>query len=129
MSTDVIVKLKEMAADPDRVWIVGGASYVELLSETGRLANALLSLGLKPGDELVGACTATDSDEFIFVTAQAQLLRFKADAVRPQGRGAAGVAGINLGKDDQAIYFGATGPDAVVVTAANFSGADRKRHV
>ncbi len=80
-------------------------------------------ISLKPGDELVGACEASDADELVFITTQAQLLRFKADAVRPQGRGAAGVAGINLGKDDQAIYFGAISGEAVVVTAANFSGA------
>ncbi|MFM6963710.1 MAG: DNA topoisomerase (ATP-hydrolyzing) subunit A [Micrococcales bacterium] len=80
-------------------------------------------IALKQGDELIGACDATDSQELVFITAQAQLLRFKADAVRPQGRGAGGVAGINLSKDDQAIYFGATDGDAVVVTAANFSGA------
>ena len=53
MSTDVIVKLKEMAADPARVWIVGGASYGDLLAETGRLANVLVSLGLQKGDRLL----------------------------------------------------------------------------
>lgn len=80
-------------------------------------------INLKPGDELVGACQATDDQEFVFVTAQAQLLRFSADTVRATGRAAAGVAGINLGKDDAAIYFAAVSADAVVVTAANFSGA------
>ena len=53
MSTDVIAKLKEMAADPGRVWIAGGVSYAGLLAETGRLANALVSLGLKKGDRLL----------------------------------------------------------------------------
>lgn len=53
MSTDVIARLKQMAADPDRVWIVGGASYAGLLEETGRLANALLFLGLRKGDRLL----------------------------------------------------------------------------
>ncbi len=53
MSTDVIAKLKEMAADPGRVWIAGRASYAGLLAETGRLANALVSLGLKKGDRLL----------------------------------------------------------------------------
>ncbi len=47
MSTDVIAKLKQMAADPARVWIVGGASYAELLAQTGRLAHTLAFLGLK----------------------------------------------------------------------------------
>ena len=53
MGSDVIAKLKEMAADPERVWIVGGASYAGLLKQTGRLANVLLSLGLKRGDRLL----------------------------------------------------------------------------
>jgi DNA gyrase subunit A len=80
-------------------------------------------ISLKTGDELVGACNAIDSQEFVFVTNDAQLLRFKVDSVRPQGRGAAGVAGINLSKDAAAIYFNAVSPETVVVTAANNSSA------
>jgi malonyl-CoA/methylmalonyl-CoA synthetase len=53
MSTDVIAKLKEMAARPGRVWMVGGATYGDLLDETGRFANAILSLGLVKGDRLL----------------------------------------------------------------------------
>lgn len=53
MSTDVIAKLKQMAADPDRVWIRGGQSYAGLLAETGRLSNTLVSLGLRKGDRLL----------------------------------------------------------------------------
>lgn len=53
MSTDVIVKLKQMAADPGRIWIQGGLTYAGLLAETGRLANTLLSLGLRKGDRLL----------------------------------------------------------------------------
>lgn len=53
MSTDVIAKLKEQARDPGRVWLVGGATYRDLLAETGRLANTVLALGLKKGDRLL----------------------------------------------------------------------------
>ena len=53
MSTDVIVKLKQMATRPDRIWIQGGASYADLLAETGRLANTLVALGLVKGDRLL----------------------------------------------------------------------------
>jgi malonyl-CoA/methylmalonyl-CoA synthetase len=53
MSTDVIAKLKEQARDPGRVWVVGGATYPDLLAETGRLANTLVALGLKKGDRLL----------------------------------------------------------------------------
>ncbi len=53
MSTDVIARLKQMAADPGRVWLVGGPTYGDLLAQTGRLANALLALGLGKGDRLL----------------------------------------------------------------------------
>ena len=54
MSTDIIATLKQMAADPQRVWLQDGpVTYAALLDETGRLANALLSLGLRKGDRLL----------------------------------------------------------------------------
>lgn len=96
---------------------------VKRLSADWPAKNEFEIISLKPGDELVGACEANDQMQFVFVTSDAQLLRFKADSVRPQGRGAAGVAGINLGKGSEAVYFGAVEDTAVVVTAANNSSA------
>jgi len=96
---------------------------VKRLSADWPAKNEFEIISLKPGDELVGACEVNDQMQFVFVTNDAQLLRFKADSVRPQGRGAAGVAGINLGKGSEAIYFGAVDETAVVITAANNSSA------
>lgn len=96
---------------------------VKRLSADWPAKNEFEIISLKPGDELVGACEANDQMQFVFVTNDAQLLRFKADSVRPQGRGAAGVAGINLGKGSEAVYFGAVDDTAVVITAANNSSA------
>jgi DNA gyrase subunit A len=47
-------------------------------------------------------------------------LHFTADAVRPQGRPAGGVAGIRLATGAEVVFFGAVDPgrDNVVVTAA-----------
>lgn len=53
MSTDIIARLKRMADDRARVWILGGATYAELLAETGRMANTLVVLGLQKGDRLL----------------------------------------------------------------------------
>ena len=67
--------------------------------------------------------------ELVFVASDAQLLRFAASAVRPQGRQAGGMAGIRLSDGATAIWFGALGPaaapggEAVVVTVAGRSGA------
>jgi DNA gyrase subunit A len=82
-------------------------------------------ISLKTGDKLVGADLASDEDELVFVTNDSQLLRFAAKAVRPQGRGAAGVAGINLSKDANAISFSVAkaGMENIAITAANSSGS------
>ena len=82
-------------------------------------------IGLKEGDEVVGAALANDSSELIFVTSDAQLLHYSASVVRPQGRPAGGMAGINVTEGARVIYFGAVdkAEDAVVLTAANSSAA------
>src|SRR4029453_3929486 len=64
--------------------------------------------------------------DLVFVTQQAQLLRFPASSVRPQGRTAGGMAGIKLAANDLVLHFGAVradDPAAVVVTIAGSNGA------
>ena len=80
-------------------------------------------ISLKPGDQVVGAAISTEKDELIFVTDDAQLLRFDASQVRPQGRGAAGMAGIKLSEGAQAIYFTSLKSSKItqVLTAASNS--------
>ena len=54
-------------------------------------------IGLTDGDEVVGAAVLESGDEqLVFITSDAQLLRFDASAVRPQGRAGGGVAGVRL---------------------------------
>ena len=80
-------------------------------------------ISLKDGDSVVGAQIATDADELIFITSDAQLLHYPADQVRPQGRPAGGMAGINLSDGASVIFFGVITDreNALVITAANAS--------
>jgi DNA gyrase subunit A len=94
---------------------------------------------LKDGDRVVGAAQLlAETDELVFITSDAQLLRFAASLVRPQGRAAAGMAGVRLAAGASVVWFGAvdaaaaagepTGPPgsyspAVVVTVAGSAGA------
>jgi DNA gyrase subunit A len=81
---------------------------------------------LDDGDRVVGAVDlATAEEELVFVTDDAQLLRFAASAVRPQGRAAGGMAGIRLAPGRSVVWFGAVDPaaDNVVVTVAGSSAA------
>ena len=90
-------------------------------------------ISLKDGDRVVGAVQLAGEDaDLVFITSDAQLLRFPAAAVRPQGRAAGGMAGIRLAAGASVTWFGAV-PDqaaaagqegeAVVVTVAGSSRA------
>ncbi|WP_336923955.1 DNA gyrase/topoisomerase IV subunit A [Aquipuribacter sp. SD81] len=81
---------------------------------------------LGDGDEVVAAFACGDDDELVLVSDDASLLRFPSSAVRPQGRGAGGMAGIRLAAGARlltavAVPAGAEGH--VVATAAGPSGA------
>jgi DNA gyrase subunit A len=94
---------------------------------------------LKAGDRVVGAVQLTgETDELVFITSDAQLLRYAASSVRPQGRAAGGMAGVRLSAGASVVWFGAvdagaasgtpSGPPgsyspAVVVTVAGSAGA------
>jgi DNA gyrase subunit A len=67
---------------------------------------------LKDGDEVIGATWLTDGSETLaFVSSEASLLRYPASLVRPQGLKGGGMAGINLGADAHAVFFGAIRTD------------------
>lgn len=69
-------------------------------------------IGLRDGDEVVGATWLTDGTETLtFVTSEASLLRFPAGLVRPQGLKGGGMAGINLQVGARVAFFGAVRTD------------------
>jgi len=78
-------------------------------------------MSVKEDDTIVGVSQASDADDLVFVTEDAQLLRMSAREVRPQGRAAGGMAGIKL-TDSHVIFFTAISKadrdEAVVVTMA-----------
>ncbi|WP_106249660.1 DNA gyrase/topoisomerase IV subunit A [Allonocardiopsis opalescens] len=86
-------------------------------------------IALKPGDRVIGAAQLTGgAEDLVFITSDAQLLRFAVDGVRPQGRPAGGVTGVRLADGAHAVWFGAVPADpdefdAVVVTVAGSSAA------
>jgi DNA gyrase subunit A len=69
-------------------------------------------IGLRDGDEVVGATWLTDGDETLtFITSDSSLLRFPAGLVRPQGLKGGGMAGINRADGAEVIFFGAVRTD------------------
>jgi DNA gyrase subunit A len=88
-------------------------------------------VSLKDGDEVVGAVELPHEEcDLVFVTSDAQLLRFGAEKVRPQGRAAGGMAGITVVRGARVVFFGAVDLRlkdgewaSVVVTVAGSSAA------
>ncbi|MCX5034867.1 DNA topoisomerase IV subunit A [Streptomyces coelicoflavus] len=82
-------------------------------------------ISLREGDRIVGGVELRTGDEdLVFITDDAQLLRYQASQVRPQGRPAGGVAGVKLADGAKVISFTAVDPaaDAVVFTVAGSRG-------
>ncbi|MBP2585248.1 DNA gyrase subunit A [Streptomyces sp. PvR006] len=80
---------------------------------------------LKEGDRIVGATELrTGEEDLVFITSDAQLLRYPAAQVRPQGRPAGGMAGVKLADGAEVLSFTAVDPaaDAVVFTVAGSTG-------
>ncbi|OEU86024.1 DNA topoisomerase IV [Streptomyces abyssalis] len=82
-------------------------------------------ISLREGDRVVGGAELrTGEEDLVFITDEAQLLRYAANQVRPQGRAAGGMAGIKLTGEAKVISFTAVDPavDAVVFTLSGSHG-------
>ncbi|MDZ8275984.1 DNA topoisomerase IV subunit A [Microbacterium aquimaris] len=120
-----VVGLVPLDADPP-IALGTAAGVVKRVSAAEIAAKPEIEIiSLKDGDRVVGAAPASEGTDLVFVTSDAQLLRFDAAAVRPQGRSAGGMAGIRVTEGQRVIFFGAVSPteDTVVVTVAGSADA------
>lgn len=82
-------------------------------------------ISLREGDRVVGGAELrTGEEDLVFITSDAQLLRYPSAQVRPQGRAAGGMAGIKLAEGASVISFTAVDPavDGVVFTVTGSEG-------
>ncbi|KTR51024.1 DNA gyrase/topoisomerase IV subunit A [Curtobacterium oceanosedimentum] len=125
--TETVVALVDLSAGATDSLAIGTAQGVVKRVATGAWPDKdeFVAIGLKPKDTVVGAAQAPESDDLVFITSNAQLLRFPAAGVRPQGLPAGGVAGVSLASGASVIWFGsvARSDDAVVATVSTASGA------
>src|SRR3984885_14507041 len=130
----VLALVNVQAADAGVVLGTASGIVKRVLPEYPANRDEFELITLKDDDQVVGAAQLSGDDaELVFITSDAQLLRFPAAAVRPQGRPAGGMAGIRLDAGASVVWFGALGPSAasgtttadaaVVVTVAGRSGA------
>jgi DNA gyrase subunit A len=120
------VTIVPIGADAPVVALGTAAGVVKRVTSEAPKSNDWDVISLKDGDRVVGAAVADREDlDLVFVTTDAQLLRFPARSVRPQGRSAGGMAGIKLASGARVLFFGVADParDGVVVTSSGSSGA------
>ncbi|MFL5807093.1 MAG: DNA gyrase subunit A, partial [Roseiflexaceae bacterium] len=73
-----------------------------LLKEYSQVrSNGLIAIGLEEGDLLGWVAMTHGHEDVLMTTARGQTSRFTQDQVRPMGRPAGGVIGINLGDNDR----------------------------
>jgi len=68
--------------------------------------SGLIALKIKPEDALYWVKPSTGKNNIVLVTANGQAIQFEEKQVRPMGRTAAGVRGIRLKKNDEAVGMG-----------------------
>ncbi len=68
--------------------------------------SGLIAIKIKDEDSLIWAKPTTGKDHIQLITSNGQAIRFKETDVRDMGRGASGVTGIKLRKDDTLVGMG-----------------------
>jgi DNA gyrase subunit A len=93
-------------------------------------SNGINAINIEDGDELVAA-RITNGNQIVFIaTHEGMAIRFDENHVRPMGRAAYGVNGINLEERDYVVGMTVTPkPDATTPASATDQGATEKAHV
>jgi DNA gyrase subunit A len=89
-----------------------------------------IAINLRDGDELVGVIVTSGGDDLFMVSRDGLAIRFSEDDVRPMGRDAGGVRGMQLRADDQvvSIDLGRDETSILIVTEAGFGKRTQLDH-
>jgi DNA gyrase subunit A len=80
--------------------------------------SGIIAIKLNGRDEVIGVRLTDGEREVILSTARGQAIRFRESDVRPMGRNAAGVRGIQLEADDAVVAVDVVTPDATLLAVA-----------
>jgi len=76
----------------------------------------IIAVTLEKGDSLIGAVLSNGDDEICLATRLGKAIRFNEKGIRPMGRGAAGVRGINLKGKDEVIGMAKVEKDTALLS-------------
>ena len=94
----------------------GTIKKVSLGQFTKMRKTGIIAIKLKDGDSLIGASLCSPGQEVVLGTRSGKAIRFDEADVRPMGRTASGVGGINLLGDDEVVDMAILDPSEEGVT-------------
>ncbi len=81
--------------------------------------NGIIAININEGDTLIDVALTNGNDFIIIAAGQGKAVKFHESGIRPMGRGATGVRGINLAEGDSAIGMICVGrPDAQLMVVS-----------
>jgi DNA gyrase subunit A len=81
----------------------GVIKKTELMAFSNPRPSGIIAIAFDSGDRLIGAALTAGKDEILMSTKDGLSIRFSEEDVRPMGRTARGVRGIDLSKDDRVV--------------------------
>jgi DNA gyrase subunit A len=81
----------------------GIVKKTELAAFSNPRAGGIIALGVEPDDNLIEAVLTSGTDEVLLATSEGMSIRFSEEDVRPMGRAAYGVKGIELETGDEVV--------------------------
>jgi DNA gyrase subunit A len=88
--------------------------------------NGLIAINLQPGDELVKVVQTSGEDDIFMVSRGGMTIRFSEADVRATGRATAGVRGMKLKNDEDAVVGCAIARDGAVMLFVSSSGHGKR---
>jgi DNA gyrase subunit A len=103
-----VVSVREWPEGEGQQYIVmgtqkGTVKKTDLRSFSNPRAGGIIAMGVDEGDAVIAAVLSNGADEVFIGTRAGMSIRFSEADVRPMGRTAYGVRGINLRNDDQVV--------------------------
>ena len=125
-----IVAVKEFSEDQFIVMATakGCVKKTSLAAFSNPRKAGIVGITLEKDDYLIGTAVSNGKHEILFATREGKALRFAEKQVREMGRGAKGVRGINLNKEDAVVGMqvflpdiGKTGSTLLTVTGQGYA--------
>jgi DNA gyrase subunit A len=100
----------------------GIVKKTELIAFANPRPSGIIALGVEDDDEVIGAAATTGKDEILLATRDGMAIHFSEEDVRPMGRSAYGVKGIELDAGDEVVALEVVSTGTVLTVTENGYG-------